>query len=90
MDTNWDVNCILEGYRNSFRKKGLKELAAEELIEKSAVGDCDRVYELLRDNLVNPDVADVRGYTALAAASVRLQNLLCVVFPDLIFVFQMG
>ncbi|KAJ6669233.1 hypothetical protein lerEdw1_008042 [Lerista edwardsae] len=74
MDTNWDVNCILEGYRNCFRKKGLKELAAEELIEKSAVGDHDRVYELLRDNLVNPDVADSRGYTALAAASMHYQD----------------
>lgn len=78
MDIDWNVNCILEGYRNSFANKGPKELAAEELIEKSAQGDCDRVYELLRDNMVHPDAADVRGYTALAAASVRLHILLCI------------
>ncbi|XP_066477599.1 ankyrin repeat and MYND domain-containing protein 1 [Tiliqua scincoides] len=74
MDTDWDVNCVLEGYRNGFANKGLKELAAEELIEKSVIGDCNRVYELLRDNLVHPDVADVRGFTALAAASMNYQD----------------
>ncbi|XP_053161165.1 ankyrin repeat and MYND domain-containing protein 1 isoform X2 [Hemicordylus capensis] len=74
MDVNWDVNLILEGYRNGFGNKGPRELIAEELIKKSAEGDYNRVYEILRDNLAHPDVADVHGYTALAAAVMNYQD----------------
>ncbi|XP_062989295.1 ankyrin repeat and MYND domain-containing protein 1 [Elgaria multicarinata webbii] len=73
-DIDWDANLILEGHRNGFGAKGLKELAAEELIEKSGEGDYNRVCELLRDNLVNPDIADIHGYTALAAAALNYQD----------------
>lgn len=72
-DIDWDVNFILEGHRNGFGAKGPKECAAEELIEKSREGDYNRMYEILRDNLAHPDVADAHGYTALAAAAVRFQ-----------------
>ncbi|XP_053245916.1 ankyrin repeat and MYND domain-containing protein 1 isoform X4 [Podarcis raffonei] len=68
-DVDWDVNFILEGYRNGFGEKGPKELAGEELIKKAAEGNYNRVDEILMDNLAPPDIADVHGYTALAAAA---------------------
>nr|XP_020642058.1 ankyrin repeat and MYND domain-containing protein 1 isoform X1 [Pogona vitticeps] len=73
-DVDWDVNFILEGHRNGFGAKGRKESAAELLIVKSAEGDCNRVYEILRDNLAHPDVADVHGFTALAAAAMSCRD----------------
>ncbi|XP_060623922.2 ankyrin repeat and MYND domain-containing protein 1 [Anolis sagrei] len=73
-DVDWDVNLVLEGQRSGFGEKGPKECASEELIEKSEEGDYNRVYEILRDSLAHPDVADVHGYTALAAASMNFHN----------------
>ncbi|KAJ7324932.1 hypothetical protein JRQ81_017952 [Phrynocephalus forsythii] len=73
-DVDWDVNFILEGHRYGFGAKGPKECAAEELIKKSGEGDYNRVYEILRSNLAHPDVADVHGYTALAAAAMNYQD----------------
>ncbi|XP_039176514.1 ankyrin repeat and MYND domain-containing protein 1 isoform X1 [Crotalus tigris] len=69
-----DVNAIIKGNRYGFAPKGPKELIAEELIEKSAEGDYKRVYEILRDNLAHPDIADMSGYTALAAAALNYQE----------------
>lgn len=79
-DIDWDISCILEGHRLGFGLKGPKELAAEQLIVKSAEGDYHRVYTILKDSLAHPDIADVHGYTALAAAAVRLQILLHILF----------
>ncbi|XP_062832601.1 ankyrin repeat and MYND domain-containing protein 1 isoform X3 [Anolis carolinensis] len=73
-DVDWDVNLVLEGQRSGFGQKGPKECASEELIEKSEEGDYDRVYEILRDSLAHPDIADVHGYTALAAAAMNFHN----------------
>ncbi|KAM6442560.1 ankyrin repeat and MYND domain-containing protein 1 isoform 2-T3 [Liasis olivaceus] len=73
-DIDWDVNIIMEGNRHGFGAKGPKELIAEELIEKSAEGAYKRVYEILRDNLAHPDIADMHGYTALAAAAMNYQD----------------
>ncbi|XP_042314205.1 ankyrin repeat and MYND domain-containing protein 1 isoform X2 [Sceloporus undulatus] len=73
-DIDCDVNFVLEGHRSGFGVRGPKECAAEELIEKSAEGDYNRVYEILRDNLAHPDIADVHGYTALAAAAMNYKD----------------
>ncbi|XP_032081553.1 ankyrin repeat and MYND domain-containing protein 1 [Thamnophis elegans] len=70
-DIDLDINAIIKGNRYDFGAKGPKELIAEELIEKSAEGDYRRVYEILRDNLAHPDVADMSGYTALSAAALN-------------------
>uniref|UniRef100_A0ACB8FBQ6 Uncharacterized protein n=1 Tax=Sphaerodactylus townsendi TaxID=933632 RepID=A0ACB8FBQ6_9SAUR len=68
-EIDWNVNFILEGHRIGFGPKGPKEIASELLIEKSAGGDYHRVYAILKDSLAHPDIADVHGYTALAAAA---------------------
>uniref|UniRef100_A0A8C6XYF5 Ankyrin repeat and MYND domain containing 1 n=1 Tax=Naja naja TaxID=35670 RepID=A0A8C6XYF5_NAJNA len=76
-DIDWNINAIIKGSRHGFRAKGPKELIAEELIEKSAEGNYKRVYEILRENLAHPDIADMSGYTALSAAAVKdIINLL--------------
>ncbi|XP_070609344.1 ankyrin repeat and MYND domain-containing protein 1 isoform X2 [Erythrolamprus reginae] len=72
-DVDCDINAIIKSNRHGFGAKGPKELIAEELIEKSA-GDYKRVYEILRDNLAHPDVADMSGYTALSAAALNYQE----------------
>ncbi|XP_063163856.1 ankyrin repeat and MYND domain-containing protein 1 [Candoia aspera] len=70
-DIDWNVNVIMEGNRYGFGAKGPKELISEELIEKSAEGSYKGAYEIMRDNLAHPDIADKHGYTALAAAAMN-------------------
>lgn len=71
-----DINLVLNGIRSSHGPSGPRELAAEHLIQKAARGDFDGVYAILRNELAHPDVADRHGYTALAAAAVRLSMTL--------------
>jgi ankyrin repeat protein len=43
----------------------------EELLEASAVGDMQKVEDLLTGGKVHPDVADSSGHTSLIGAAVR-------------------
>ncbi|XP_057600703.1 ankyrin repeat and MYND domain-containing protein 1 isoform X3 [Hippopotamus amphibius kiboko] len=69
--TSWNMGAILEGKRGGSGRRGPKERLSEEAILKAQEGDYAWVYGLLRDSLVSPDVADAKGYTALAAAAVH-------------------
>ncbi|XP_058389315.1 ankyrin repeat and MYND domain-containing protein 1 isoform X1 [Diceros bicornis minor] len=69
--TTWNMGAILKGNRSSFGCPGPKERLSTEMIMKAKEGDYDWICGILRDNLVNPDVADSKGYTVLAAAAVH-------------------
>lgn len=64
------MGAILEGDRSAFAHHGPKEQLSEEMILRAEEGDYDWVYQILRDDLASADVADARGYTVLAAATV--------------------
>lgn len=68
--TSWNMGAILEGDRSGFARPGLKEQLSRQMLLKAEEGDCDWISGVLRDGLASPDVADVRGYTVLAAAAV--------------------
>ncbi|NXE84284.1 ANMY1 protein, partial [Cochlearius cochlearius] len=69
-----DVNLILSGARGTYGPPGPRELASEQLIQEAARGAYGGVCAILRRGLAHPDVADKRGYTALAAAAVHSHN----------------
>ncbi|XP_074045585.1 ankyrin repeat and MYND domain-containing protein 1 isoform X2 [Macrotis lagotis] len=68
------INDIINGNRSNFEQQGPKERIAKELIMKAGKGDCDRVYEILRDDLALADVGDGKGFTALAGASIHCHS----------------
>ncbi|XP_009996602.1 PREDICTED: ankyrin repeat and MYND domain-containing protein 1, partial [Chaetura pelagica] len=69
-----DVRRILRGARGTYGPPGPRELAAKQLIEAAARGDCAAALVILRNGLVHPDTADNRGHTALAVAAVHSHN----------------
>ncbi|XP_030179837.1 ankyrin repeat and MYND domain-containing protein 1 isoform X5 [Lynx canadensis] len=72
--TSWNMGAILEGDRSGFAHHGPKEQLSEEMILRAEEGDYDWVYRILRDDLASADVADAKGYTVLAAATVHCHN----------------
>lgn len=73
--TSWNMGAILEGDRSGFARPGPKEQLSRQMILKAEEGDCDWMYGVLRDGLASPDVADMQGYTVLAAAAVSTPPL---------------
>ncbi|XP_078306797.1 ankyrin repeat and MYND domain-containing protein 1 isoform X11 [Panthera onca] len=69
--TSWNMGAILEGDRSGFAHHGPKEQLSKEMILRAEEGDYDWIYRILRDDLVSADVADAKGYTVLAAATVH-------------------
>ncbi|XP_077613490.1 ankyrin repeat and MYND domain-containing protein 1 isoform X1 [Crocuta crocuta] len=69
--TTWNMGAILEGDRSAFAHHGPKEQLSKEMILRAEEGDYDWMYQVLRDDLASADVADARGYTVLAAATVH-------------------
>ncbi|XP_040306391.1 ankyrin repeat and MYND domain-containing protein 1 isoform X3 [Herpailurus yagouaroundi] len=69
--TSWNMSAILEGDRSGFAHHGPKEQLSKEMILRAEEGDYDWVYRILRDDLASADVADAKGYTVLAAATVH-------------------
>lgn len=70
-NASFKVDQILKGDRAKFKSKGPLEKASEELLEASAVGDMQKVEDLLTGGKVHPDVADSSGHTSLIGAAVR-------------------
>ncbi|XP_075861471.1 ankyrin repeat and MYND domain-containing protein 1-like [Microcebus murinus] len=68
--SSWNMGAILEGDREGFACSGPKERFSQEMILKAEEGDHDWIQGVLRDNFASADVADSKGYTALAAAAV--------------------
>ncbi|XP_058555005.1 ankyrin repeat and MYND domain-containing protein 1 isoform X1 [Neofelis nebulosa] len=69
--TSWNMGAILEGDRSGFAHHGPKEQLSKEMILRAEEGDYDWIYRILRDDLASADVADAKGYTVLAAATVH-------------------
>ncbi|ELW63517.1 Ankyrin repeat and MYND domain-containing protein 1 [Tupaia chinensis] len=72
--TSWNMGAILEGRRRGFARRGPLERLAKGMILKAEEGDYNWVYGILRDSLASADVADAKGYTALAAAAVHCHD----------------
>lgn len=70
--SRWRMDAILVGDRSGFGQAGPKEQLSMELILKAKEGDYAWMCHVLRDKRVSPDVADSRGYTALASAAVSI------------------
>uniref|UniRef100_A0A8C0LL24 Ankyrin repeat and MYND domain containing 1 n=1 Tax=Canis lupus dingo TaxID=286419 RepID=A0A8C0LL24_CANLU len=71
---SWGMGAVLEGDRSGFARCGPKERLAEDMILRAREGSYDWVYGILRDGLASADVADAKGYTALAAAALHCHN----------------
>ncbi|XP_054977161.1 ankyrin repeat and MYND domain-containing protein 1 [Sorex araneus] len=67
----WRMDAILAGDRTGFGQPGPKEQLAAEMILKAGQGDLDWVRLVLQSKHTSPDVADSRGYCALASAAVH-------------------
>ncbi|XP_008332883.1 ankyrin repeat and MYND domain-containing protein 1 isoform X2 [Cynoglossus semilaevis] len=70
----WDVAAVLSLNRESFGPKGPLEVESEHLIFHASRGDAHEVSVILKSGLVDPDVADSHGHTALIAATVNCHN----------------
>nr|XP_025843463.1 ankyrin repeat and MYND domain-containing protein 1 isoform X5 [Vulpes vulpes] len=69
--SSWGMGAVLEGDRSGFARCGPKERFAEDMILRARDGSYDWIYGILRDGLASADVADAKGYTALAAAALH-------------------
>ena len=74
----FDVDSVVAGERGSvMAARGVTEIASERFILAAGAGDLATVSQLLVSAEVNVDVADSCGHTALFAAVVILNSLLC-------------
>ncbi len=68
--TSFSVDAILGAKRKGFGPKGPLELASEDFLQTAMSGDVQKLKNILNEGLVNVDVADESGHTALLGASV--------------------
>ncbi|KAM9461616.1 ankyrin repeat and MYND domain-containing protein 1 isoform 2-T2 [Clarias gariepinus] len=73
-ELDWDVSAVLAMTRDHFGPKGPLELWSERLIKEASLGDIQNIQSILRDGKIHPDVGDVKGHTALIAATVNSHN----------------
>ena len=70
--TSFTIEEVLKGDRSSFGPKGPTELASEEFLQATILGDLIKVKKLLNGGHVHVDVADKSGHTALMGTSVSI------------------
>ncbi|XP_045904870.1 ankyrin repeat and MYND domain-containing protein 1 isoform X2 [Micropterus dolomieu] len=70
----WDVAAVLSLNRESFGPKGPLEVSSELLIQHASRGELQSVSQMLQTGLVNPDIADSQGHTALIAATINCHD----------------
>lgn len=73
-ELDWNVADVLAMTRDHFGSKGPLELRSESLINEASLGNLQNVQNILSDQKVHPDVGDVRGQTALIAATVSCHD----------------
>ncbi|TSK53751.1 Ankyrin repeat and MYND domain-containing protein 1 [Bagarius yarrelli] len=73
-ELDWNVAAVLSMTRDHFASKGPLELRSESLIKEASLGNLQNVQNTLRDQKVHPDVGDIRGHTALIAATVNCHD----------------
>ncbi|XP_059806448.1 ankyrin repeat and MYND domain-containing protein 1 isoform X1 [Hypanus sabinus] len=70
----WDVAAVINGNREGFGPKGPLECSSEQLIIAAGEGDYHVVHEILKNDLVSADVAELHGHTALIGASIACRS----------------
>jgi len=70
----FDVESILTRNRMCFGEPGPLEMSSFQFLMSAACGDVCTVVRILNDGLVNVDVADGNGQTALIGAAVSVSN----------------
>ncbi|KAF5909795.1 ankyrin repeat and MYND domain-containing protein 1, partial [Clarias magur] len=73
-ELDWNVGAVLAMTRDHFGPKGPLELRSERLIREASLGYFQNIQSILSDGKVHPDVGDVRGHTALIAATVNCHD----------------
>eukprot|EP00111_Clytia_hemisphaerica_P014460 TCONS_00042573-protein len=71
MPATFPYKDIIEGIRNSKTSKGYIETSSEAILNASKNGHYDDVKNILEEGLVNPDVSDKTGFSAIMAAAVN-------------------
>lgn len=68
--SGFSVDDVLQGTRTGFSDPGPIETASVQFLKAAVAGDVVTITRMLREGLVNVDVADSRGQTALLGAAV--------------------
>ncbi len=69
---SFNVDAVLKGNRKKFGPKGPIELASEAALEAAAIGEIQKLKNILNAGLVDVEVSDKSGHSLLLGAAVSL------------------